>query len=729
MATPSISVIIPVYNALPFLDSTVDSLRKQSFLDFEVIFIDDGSNDGSAEILRRAAESDSRFRLLTQSRSGFGAARNRALTDARGAYVYFPECTDLFQPQLLAELFRAAQENDADITACNFSLFGSSGKDVRQTAVFPNWLPAGTTVFRYRDCPDYILRIAGSMVWNKLYRRAFLEANQFRFDPLIFCHDLSFVAVTMARAERIVLIPDALVRSRIPDSPVCVDLQDVQAAVDSSVRQLSALSFRAMLENAVVRFVAETYLFALKKYVPDFSAPVAQRFYTHVHETFRGEGFLSLQMAQLHNNDLYREFLTVQKHPYPVMQKLHNKRLIVSLTTFPRRIGTVSQALQTIYAQTKQPDEVILWLAREQFPDGEAELPAELTELVQQNRLTLRWCEDMKSHKKYFHAFQEYPDDLIVTFDDDLKYSPRTLEALYASYLLYPGAVSTVRSHMMVLSRDNVPLPYSRWIHESDLLLHTPSMQLMATSGAGTLHPPGLFRKEFFDWQVITDTCPHADDLWLKAMELISDVPVVQAVPNEPLRILPGTQEESLFTINSHQNQNDVQLQNIIRWTDSVFGTGTFLHKLTHPVQGEAFLDIEAATWCMEQARRSARKKLTVAQEKLSQANGERDSLNRQLRDTLSQLDRVREDLLQTRDALSRSQAAAQSISEEMRKTKEELSYTRQRLSISRQLKDLEESLLRQKSSSLGWVVKYAVCRLAWVPAKILGCMMTYLKK
>lgn len=714
---------------MPFLKETIASLREQTYENFEAIFIDIGSEDGSCDVLRSEAESDSRFHLLAWDCTGTGAARNRALSAAGGAYVVFLESGDQFHPRLLERMYLTAREQQADIVACNHIRFAASGREFPQTGIRTEWLPAGTCVFSHRDCPDFVLRIAGPMVWNKLFRRTFLEDRNLRFDPVSGFEDLSFVAVGMACAERIAFVTDVLVRSRM--LPPCrePDLGALQTAVDSALRQMDALPHRDALDNAVARFVVDAYIPVMKKYISDFNTPFAGQLYRLAHETFAGEPFAQLQMQQLHNSELYREFLTVQKHSYEAMRKLRAKRLIVSVTSYPRRIGVTGKALQSIYAQTKKPDEVILWLAEEQFPAKESELPDDLVRMVRENRLTIRWCSDLRSHKKYFYAFQEYPDDLVVTIDDDLEYSPRMLSQLYASYLLYPEAVSAVRTHLMVLSGDNVLLPYAQWGNELDAVLNVPSMQLMATSGAGTLHPPGLFRKEFFDWQVITATCPHADDLWLKAMELMSDVPVVQAVPNEPLRILPGTQEDSLFDINYRQGQNDVQMQNIIRWTDSVFGTGTFLHKLTHPVQGEAFLDIEAAAWCMEQARRSARKKLTAAQEKLSQANGERDSLNRQLRDTLSQLDRVREDLLQTRDALSRSQADAQSISEEMRKTKEELSYTRQRLSISRQLKDLEESLLRQKSSSLGWAVKYAVYRLAWVPAKILGRMMTYLKK
>ena len=727
MGTPDISVIVLVRGAVPFLKETAASLLEQTDDRFEVIFACCGTEAALFENLRRELGTDSGFCFLDLGPVTAGEARNRALSAARGDYVFFTECGDLFRPGMLEQLYRKAREQQADIVACNYIRFTAGGREFPQTGIRTEWIPAGASVFSHRDCPDYVLRIAGPMVWNKLYRREFLRGGNLRFDSLDSFDDLSFVAVAMARAERIAVVTDVLVRSRILPPSGDLNPDDLKAAVDSALVQMNDLPQKDALTSAAARFVVDAYITALKKYVSDFGAPSAQRLYRLAHEAFTADPLASLERQQLRNGELYREFQTVQKHSYEAMKQLRAKRLIVSLTTYPRRIGTVGKVLQTIYQQTKKPDKVILWLAEEQFPGKEGDLPEDLIRLIRENRLTVRWCRDLRSHKKYFHAFQEYPQDLVVTVDDDLEYSPKMLAQLYASYLLYPEAVSAVRTHLMVMSEEKSLLPYARWGHELDALLNVPSMQLLATSGAGTLHPPGLFRREFFDWDVIRDTCLHADDLWLKAMELLSDVPVVQAAPNEPLRVLPGTQEESLFDINYRQGQNDVQLQNIIRWTDARFGPGSFLEKLTNPVCGEAFLNIEAAAWCMEQARRAARNRLTSAQEKLGQANAQKDQLDRQLREAQT---RQAEQLARLEEALNRSREETRRISEEMQKTKNLLKETRQRLSLARQLKDLEEALLQKKEGgSLRWRIKYGIYRLAWIPAKILGRMMTYLKK
>lgn len=735
MGSPDISVIMPIFDTQLFLEDTIRSLREQSFQNFEVIFVIDNFENESYKLLQKTAEYDCRFRILQQAHTSAGIAKNLGLTAARGQYVLFQESGDLFHTQLLEQLYIAAQENRADVAACNFSRFGSNGKDIRQTGIYPNWLPADTVVFSYKDCPDYILRITGPFVCNKLYRTSFLRKNQIQFDSFIFSPDISFIAVSMACADRIVLVSEALVRLRIKQTSSHVDFQEVQNAVNTTIFRLSALPHNVVIKNAISRFVVETYISTLKKNITDFADNESKLFYEYVHELFCSDTFLNLKIEQLHNNDLYWEFCTVQKHSYSTMRDMVSKRLIVSLTSFPRRISTVSQVLKTIYAQTKQPDEIVLWLAREQFPNKETDLPEDLLQLVQQKRLTVCWCNDLKSHKKYFYAFQKFPNDLVVTIDDDLLYPPDMLSLLYASYLLHPEAVSTVRSHLMVLSKTDEPLPYIRWSHESNFLLHAPSMQLVATSGAGTLHSPKLYRKEFFDWESIKSNSLYADDLWQKAMALFSDVPVVQACPHRPLQFLPNTQDDSLFTINSLQGENDNQLKRIIQWTNTTFGPNTFIQKITQPVCGELYMDIEAVAWRTEQARRAALHASTKKQHELNLCSAKlAQSLenNTQLKDTLINTQNT---LVQLRDELSQSEEKSDKLKKELIVSFEELESLRVQLQllaeskpIGRQLQDIRISLQKEEQNSLLLCVKLVVYYLAWIPEFLLEGMMYFLK-
>ena len=102
------------------------------------------------------------------------------------------------------------------------------------------------------------------------------------------------------------------------------------------------------------------------------------------------------------------------------MCSFNHKPIIVSVTSHPARIREVVLAIRTVYRQTRQPDKVILWLGEEKFPNRYEDLPEELLRLVSEKGLEIRWCEDIGPHTKYFYAFQEYPDALVITIDDDI---------------------------------------------------------------------------------------------------------------------------------------------------------------------------------------------------------------------------------------------------------------------------------------------------------------------
>ena len=108
-AAPLVSVIVPAYNARAFVGRTLASLRAQTFTDFEVIVVDDGSTDGTAAVVAEAAAADPRIRLIRQANGGVANARNRALAEARGAYVANLDADDLWRPQFLERTLAALE--------------------------------------------------------------------------------------------------------------------------------------------------------------------------------------------------------------------------------------------------------------------------------------------------------------------------------------------------------------------------------------------------------------------------------------------------------------------------------------------------------------------------------------------------------------------------------------------------------------------------------------------
>ena len=126
-----ISVVLPVYNVANYLRKCLDSLVNQTFKDFEVICVDDGSTDKSTKILEEYQKKDNRIKILQQQRGGAGAARNLGLGHAQGKYVQFLDSDDYFESNLLEEMYTRAEKYDADLVVCSSKKVDDEGNIIR----------------------------------------------------------------------------------------------------------------------------------------------------------------------------------------------------------------------------------------------------------------------------------------------------------------------------------------------------------------------------------------------------------------------------------------------------------------------------------------------------------------------------------------------------------------------------------------------------------------------
>lgn len=275
------------------------------------------------------------------------------------------------------------------------------------------------------------------------------------------------------------------------------------------------------------------------------------------------------------------------------MNNQDEKKLIVSITSYPARIHYVHSVLSSIFAQTMKPDEIVLYLAQEQFPAKESNLPGVLSEMIRSGNVKLRWVDDLKPHKKYFFAFQEYPNDLVITIDDDMIYAPDMIEILYNSYLRHPNAVSALRAHLMMFSERYGILPYERWILKYNRIVDCPSQQLFCTGCAGVLYPVQLFDQALLNKEAILNHCIYADDIWLKLMEIVCDIPVVLADHQHYPQIIEGSQSTKLADMNISERMNDKQLEDSMNWFDSKYGKGYVFEKLLDGQKKDDLRDID----------------------------------------------------------------------------------------------------------------------------------------
>ncbi len=250
---------------------------------------------------------------------------------------------------------------------------------------------------------------------------------------------------------------------------------------------------------------------------------------------------------------------TAAKAPMGITQEKREKKYIVSVTSFPARINDIWISIETILRQSVKPDEIILWLAESQFPDKK--VPDSLQRLTKRG-LTIKFCEDLRSHKKYYYAMKLYPNDNIITLDDDLYYHKDVLKNVIDLHEKYPNLVCTNRAHE-ILIKDGKVLPYRKWNHNAKNIVE-PSHQLLQTGGAGTVYPPGSLSPNVLDKERILELSFHADDIWLKMMALINGTKIItNKLYNKDFVTVSKTQNEKLVSTNVLEGGNDMQLKNI----------------------------------------------------------------------------------------------------------------------------------------------------------------------
>lgn len=187
---PEISIIIPIYNVQKYLKRCLDSIKNQSFENFEVIMVNDGSTDNSFDIAKKYADADNRFILLSHKNIGMSNSRNRGYSVSRGNYVAFIDSDDYIGKDYLKNLYTAAKKSNADVTVCNYAI--NFEPECRVKYKPHRNLKAGE--FSRDEALMLLLKDEHLRfyVWNKLWKKEFLEKTKIKFkdihyEDIVFC--------------------------------------------------------------------------------------------------------------------------------------------------------------------------------------------------------------------------------------------------------------------------------------------------------------------------------------------------------------------------------------------------------------------------------------------------------------------------------------------------------------------------------------------------------------
>lgn len=203
----TVSVIVPVYQAQDYLASCLDSILAQTFSDFEVVCVNDGSYDDSVFILSEYAKKDRRIHVINQENKGVSAARNIALKQAQGDFITFLDSDDMWHPCYLEYMMKALYDTQADFVFCNYHTISSDQKK-------PDMNLLNTVDLKITDSPfdDLIFRRYNFtvMVWGKIFRRSVL--SQLYFDERIDCgEDYIFTHKAVYKSKLAVALNENLI--------------------------------------------------------------------------------------------------------------------------------------------------------------------------------------------------------------------------------------------------------------------------------------------------------------------------------------------------------------------------------------------------------------------------------------------------------------------------------------------------------------------------------------
>lgn len=208
---PCVSVLVPIYNVEKYLRQCLTSLHKQTLKEIEFICINDGSKDGSLEIIKEFVGLDERFRLIDKENSGYGDSMNLGLKRARGKYIGIVESDDWIDAKAFEDLYRMAEENEVEVVRANY-FENKGGQDLKIRSI-----PIHETDRVIDPRHHSWVFLVAPAIWASIYRRDFLKKNQIEFLPTpgASYQDTGFAFKVWAAARRVWLTTNAYLHYRI----------------------------------------------------------------------------------------------------------------------------------------------------------------------------------------------------------------------------------------------------------------------------------------------------------------------------------------------------------------------------------------------------------------------------------------------------------------------------------------------------------------------------------
>ena len=527
------TIVVIAYNASLHIKKCLDSCIRQSYKDLDIIVVDDNSTDNTVSIIKEYQAKDSRINLIQHEINKSALqARKTAIQHAKSQYIWFIDSDDNIVRSAIGEISRALKaQNLPDMLTFGSNDYFENGELKR---VFYDW-GANKKLVDWKKDSDY-------RPYTRVTKKNILEqaANLIPDDLYLYRHNDFF----MFNLVKLFVKTKATLKR---------PLYNYTLSSNSVTNQKDKQSISRHIE------LLDTLLNQYKKIairVPQVDINIAE--------------FVAKERKKLTKYAI-SEYKDDPENYLHTLKKLNDypHDIIISLTTYSKRIKTVHKTISSLLNQSLRVDKILLWLDETEVKHSE--LPAELIAL-ESDVFEICFCPNYKSYKKLIPTLECYPEAVIITFDDDINYPQDQVEKLVHAHFEQPNEIITSVARNIQI-QDGQILPYSDWLHTFREQVGKAYWQLLPIGVGGVLYPVGSLHKEVMNVEAFMTLAPHGDDLWFKCMTLLNDRKVIALNHGYNLsgNTIEGTQDVGLWqTFNEGSDSNFNQLNSIVEYYSSV---------------------------------------------------------------------------------------------------------------------------------------------------------------